>query len=85
MSWIADIMEYNEEVEKARERMRKRMKKPLFEVQSKTTGNFYNVYEKKIKRNGYKYYKIYNWVSDSFEWWFEDRFEERFDKIEGSE
>ena len=50
MSWIADIMEYNEEVKKSREKWRKRMKKPLFEVQSKLTGNFYNVYKKKTKR-----------------------------------
>ena len=55
----------------------KMMKKyiPLFVVKSKVTGHKYNVYEKKIKKSGMEFYKIYNYFTDEFEWWFYDRFE----------
>lgn len=55
----------------------KMMKKyiPLFVVKSKTTGYEYNVYETKTKKNGMEFYKIYNYFTDKFEWWFYDRFE----------
>lgn len=46
----------------------------MFEVTSKVTGNCYTVYDTKKKRNQLWYYKIYNWTTDCFEWWFEGRF-----------
>lgn len=56
----------------------KTMKKyiPLFVVKSKVTGHEYNVYETKTKKSGMKFYKIYNYFTDKFEWLFYDIFEE---------
>lgn len=48
--------------------------KYLFEVLSKVTNYKYKVYKVKRKRNGKIYYKIYNYFTDTFEWWFSDRF-----------